>query len=298
MGQRWSIALVAIGIGLSISASPSQSATITYESMIASSDLVVHAVVRGVSRDKVPIQDFMIGDARPEAKLSILILDLEVREVLKGYHTGPDLTGVVPVGVSSIRTNYSPGEEVILSLTYWKYMRGGSFMVMNDIANFLKVGERWELVEPSESLSPDVPLATLRDIANRAEPAALFKYSAVAAVGRLESITSREERGAIVEVIRMEVLRGVKGVEAGDAITFRATRRLGNLDWQAIVPPFAVGEKWLICLARDEEGLYVLDGTNGVFRVEGETLIQADRVRVPLSVDRFVAKMIEVSSHE
>ncbi len=53
------------------------------------------------------------------------------------------------------------------------------------------------------------------------------------------------------------------------------------------------GEQWLIYLGRDDEGYYLFDATNGAFRVEGDSLIQANRVVVPASRAAFVEKLKE-----
>jgi len=294
-------ALFVVAAELICLASPSRAASSnsSYEVIIERSDLVVRAIVRGLSRDEVPIQEFMPEDPRPDKTLGIILVELEVIDVLKGYHNGAGLTVVVPDQIQSIRTNYNIGDEIVLSMIYWKFMRGGSFMVTNDGGRFLKVGERWEgQLVARGAPSKVIPLDELREVASRCEPKTIFRKADVAAVGRIISLTSHEEGGAVVEDVRMRVLRSVKGVGSGEEILFRATRKPGNLKWQTIVPRFAVGEEWLICLARDEQGLYVLDGTNGVFRVEGERLMQADRVELPVTRDKFVASMLEATSGE
>lgn len=298
--MRWLTVCITAFALLHAIAGGSRSSQSDYETIIASSDLVVHAIVRGIAGDEVPIQDFMPGDPRTDARLNIVILDLEVREVLKGYHTGANFSVVVPKGIQSIGTNYNIGDEIVLPLIFWKFMRGGSFMVTNDGARFLKVGNQWvRQLNTSRSDPPmAVPFTNLRETGARYAPDAVIGRATVAAVGRVEGITSRNERGALVEEIRMDVLRSMKGLRDDDEITFRATRRLGDLKWQTIVPQFVVGEEWIVFLARDEDGFFVLDGTNGVFRVNGDAVVQADRVELPMSTTRFVARMAEVSGHE
>jgi hypothetical protein len=252
--------------------------------------------------------DFMPGDVRPDATINIIVLEVEIRHVLKGYHVGSHFMDVVvPHGISGLRTDYNVGNEVVLSTIYWKYMRGGSYMVMNDGGCFRKVGDTWwnQLV-----ISPNPPLAVtypeIETAAARCLPHVIFGQASLAVIGTIEGITPHRKRTSTPgdntmqspasndprADVRMRVTEVVKGAPGSDTVTFRPVPTDDHaLAAKENVPPFAVGDQWLVFLGKDPTGYFAIDCTNGLFRVKGNSLIQADRVVLPATKSTFIAEM-------
>lgn len=273
-----------------------------YAERIKQSDLVVRGSIVGISRDEVPVQDLFPGDPRPDATRSVLLVDLRILEVLKGQYSEEALTVVVPEGGTSLRFNYAIGNEVILSLIYWKYMRGGSFVVMNDGGRFLRVGDLWENQErvPYGEKPSVVPLSDIRDASFRSEPLQVAKSAVAIVLGTIGEVEKyRLPSGALIENVTLRVTERVSGSHENDVIRFRVVRSNGDgIPWKTRVPKFEEGEQWLLYLGRDADGYFALDGTNGLFRVEGDALIQADRVRIQESKRMFIREMTEVIGDE
>jgi hypothetical protein len=219
-------------------------------------------------------------------------LDLEVREVLKGYHVGVDLTVVIPGETVLQLADYNVGDEFILCAIYWRFMRCGPYTVTNAGGCFQRLGDnRWANLSSSPTREAlVVPLEDIAAAATRCRPDVVLESAALAVIGTIDEITSyRDPGGALVEVIRAKVSDVIKGAPGTEFVAFRAVLKNGDeLAWNTQVPPFTAGDEWLVFLARDEAGFYVLDGTNGLFRVQGDSLIQADRVLLPVTTDSFI----------
>ncbi|HXV12848.1 MAG TPA: hypothetical protein VEC56_01450 [Candidatus Krumholzibacteria bacterium] len=269
---------------------------------------MVHGFVHDISRDEVPAQDFMPGDQRSDATINVIVLEIEIRHVLKGYHVGSHFMDVVVVqGIPWLRTDYNVGNEVVLSTIYWKYMRGGSYMVMNDGGCFRKVGDTWwnQLV-----IAPNAPLAVayseIEMAAARCLPHVILGQASLAVIGTVDGISPHRKSTSTpsenarqiparndprADVI-MRVTDVVKGTPGGDTVTFRPVPTDDHARAaKENVPSFAVGDQWLVFLGRDATGYFAIDCTNGLFRVKGDSLIQADRVVLPATKSTFIAEM-------
>jgi hypothetical protein len=90
--------------------------------------------------------------------------------------------------------------------------------------------------------------------------------------------------------VRMRLTGVVKGTPGSDTVTFRPVPTDDHaLAAKENVPPFAVGDQWLVFLGKDSTGYFAIDCTNGLFRVKGDSLIQADRVVLPATKFSFIA---------
>ena len=123
--------------------------------------------------------------------MGVIVLELEIRHVLKGYHVGSHFTSVVvPEGIAFIRTDYHIGDEVIVSAIYWKYMRGGSYTVTNDAGCFRKSGDKWLnalVISPNPPV--EVELSEIEKVIASCRPEALLRIVEVAAIVRVESVS-------------------------------------------------------------------------------------------------------------
>lgn len=250
----------------------------------------------------------MPGDVQPDATMDIIVLEVEIHHVLKGYHVGSHFIDVVvPHGISGLRTDYNVGNEVVLSTIYWKYMRGGSYMVTNDGGCFRKIGDTWW---NQLEISPNPPLAVtypeIEAAAARCLPHVIFGQASLAVIGTIEGITPHRKsmstpsgNGRLAPAgndpradALMRVTEVVKGALGGATVTFRPVPTDDHaLAAQENVPPFAVGDQWLVFLGKDSTGYFAIDCTNGLFRVKGDSLIQADRVVLPATKFTFIAEM-------
>lgn len=265
-----------------------------YANIVRHSDLVVHGIVTDISRDEVPATNLFHADPRTDATITILILRLKLQEVLKGYHSTPDLTLVVPQGISSIRTDYNVGNEVILSAIYWQYMKGGAYMVTNDTGCFRNWKGRWFCQNIQSDDETEVPMDSIRAAIDRSRPEVVAESAAIVAIATIEKNSSRRpptENTASAwgdRMITATLTNVLTGPSETDVVQFRTMRRMGDNS-----PQFTPGEQWLIYLGRDDDAYFLLDATNGAFRVEGDSLIQANRVVVPDTRDAFVARLKE-----
>ena len=254
----------------------------------------MHGIVSGISRDEVPATNLFHADPPSDATITVLILQLKVHEVLKGYHATPNLVLVVPQAIVSLRTDYNVGNEVILSAIYWKSMRGGAYMVTNDSGCFRNWNGRWfcqNIRSPNET---EVPMDSIRAVVDRSRPEVIARSAAIVAIATVEKDSSRHQATVntapawgdrIITAILTDVLTGPSDTEV---VKFRTMRRMGENS-----PQFTVGEQWLIYLGHDDDGHYLLDATNGAFRVEGDSLVQANRVVIPETRESFVERLKE-----
>jgi len=239
------------------------------------SDLVVRGKVRGSHLVEVPVSDIVPADKR-DATQEVLVIDIDVDEVLKGYSTGSPL----PVAMLlDVHKKFVVGTEMVLPLTFWKSLMGGSFIVTNQQSVFVRIGDEWLAQGAPVSLRS---IDELRYEAQSGAPEALYAQSSSVVLGEIINIATKDVAGATIALVDFDVesvLKGPSGHE--EHVRFRVVLRGGEeLGWKTVAPTFEAGQDWLLFLARDSEGLYLLDGALGAFEVDGADLIQGGRRRL------------------
>lgn len=266
-----------------------------YKDELVYSDLVVVGIIRDLTPELVPVQEFMPGDPRENVSFRITTARLEIGEVLRGSFEKRTMSVVIPgghpgdrVGLAHLSYNYEIGDTVILSLMFWEFMKGGSFILRSDKGRYLKQGDRW-VNQAQENIS--LTMKDVRMVVRAAHPTMLLEKADVVGIGRVSSIESVEMDGVEVDRITVQLSTTWKGGLEGKRLTFRIARRGGlALDWWRPVPEVvAIGEEWIIFLKKDSKGYYPFAGTNGLLKVEGQDLILNDRVRHEMSKADFVS---------
>lgn len=249
-------------------------------------DLVIRGSVVGSRLVTVPVSDVVPPDVR-DATQEVLVIDIDVEEVFKGYAAGSPLPVAMLVDV---HREFAVGTEVVLPLTFWRSLMGGSFIVTNQRGMFVRVGDQWLAQGAPVSLRS---IEELRDVARAGGPEALYAQSSSVLVGEIVGIATKDEGGATIALIDLDVESALKGAHVkGERVQYRVVLRGGEeLGWKTFGPPFEVGQVWLLLLARDSEGFYLLDGTFGAFEVDGGDLIQGGRRRL-VGARRGIQKIV------
>lgn len=265
-------------------------------------DLVVKGVVEFLDGERVPVQAYMPSDPRPDVTIPISVVRLRVLDVLKGSYHKPSLTFVVPggepgspVGLSDMSYDLDVGNQVVLSLVFWKYMKGGMYMLRSDLGRWDKSDGDWVNHAHREvTEGPDAIRAALAP----AEPERMFAQADVVVAGKVTNSHMEEQDGVGVDVVTVQVIDAWKG-KPGATLTFRAIPRGGmNLAWWRPVPAIETGTEWVFFLKKYDDWYFPFAGTNGLLRIDGDRLIRASATDYGISKPELKKRLTRGRSHE
>jgi hypothetical protein len=296
--------MVAVGATLALAISPARVSADawSYRDEMLYTDLVVRGIVQKTEGMRVPVQDYMPGDPRPDVTIPVSVVTLQVLEVLKGHHKGAMLTFVVPggepgspVGLADLSYDLAPGEEEVFSLVFWKPMRGGSYMLRSDLGRWDRSAGKWVNREDAAvSVSKD----EINAMVEPGQPAEMFRNADLVVVGTIEGIHPEKRGAATVETVSVRVVESWKG-EAGGTVDFQAVSKGGfDLAWWRPVPKLSRGEQWVFFLKKLDGGYFPFAGTNGLLRVVDGRLLQNNAIDYGVSKEELKQRLERGERHD
>jgi len=251
---------------------------------------------------RVPVQDYVPSDPRADVTFPVSVVTLRVLDVMKGPHTGQTLTFVVPGGVPGSRigltdTSYDLGigDEVIVSLVFWKTVRGGSYGLRSDLGRWDASNGNWVNKQHAET---SVGLDDIQAVVNAGKPEKLFEDADLVIEGTVGEIRREEQDGVGVLSISVKVGEWWKG-RSGDIVDVRVIHGGGfDLDWWRLVPAMKTGEDWVLFLKKRDGGYFAFAGSNGTLRVANGRLIQNNAVDYGLSRDELRQRLLKGGRYE
>jgi hypothetical protein len=267
---------------------PSNSfAGLSYKESILYADVVVHGTIIGYRTERVPYDNYIPDTPDIGNGIRITILTIDVLDILKGHLESREIEAVIPGGypgqargMSGFKYNYEIGDEIVIPLIYWEFMKGGSYLLRSDKGRFIRNGDLW-----INQRNPDitVKLEDLIAIAAKGEVEEVAKGAEFIGCGTVLEINQQQIGRSLIETINIRLTDVWKGTEReGDQISFDVVRKGGaELSWYAPAPKFDLDGQWIVFLKKHDGNYYSFAGTNGLLRINGSEIIQAERVKLP-----------------
>lgn len=242
-------------------------------------DAIVVGMIRDLNGIDVPVQEFMPGDPREDVLFPVTLLTLTVTEVIGGDLNQGTLEAVVPggrprapVGLSGFSYDYNVGEEVLLALTYSKYMRGGAYLVSGDLGSFVRRGGVWQ---NRGDENETVDKQTVREIVQRASPAAISREADVVISGVVSSVVREKSGDVVVDRVSFAQPTMLLG-SAPRTEEVLIVRTIADKRWRPC-PVISAGEQWIFFLSRSGDLIWPHWGSNGTFLVDGNKIVKNGR---------------------
>jgi hypothetical protein len=267
------------------------------------SDLVVRGVITDIETGLVTMDNWLSATHRPDRRLPITKVELDIKEVIKGYWQEQRLTFVSPGGYppdsgdrDDIRVdihidtdrfkysyNYTVGEEIIVALRYSPRMVGGSYMVGSDEGRYIKRNGEWVNQGTNEA---SISIKEMRELARSVEPVSLVSDADVVVSGIVREV-SIDTLGRFTEIQRilLSVDRIWKGTGMSDKVEFAMVIKRGKgLPWyRGPVPAIGIGEEWVCFLKNGPCGLFPFAGMNSLLQLVGDEVVRNKSVRCSYS---------------
>lgn len=259
----------------------------TLEETFLYSDLVIDGVVETIMTLKVPARQFIPNSGAVGPDIPVAVILFKVNRVLAGY-TQPDHIKIVAT-VSKSYHNYfdmAEGDRYILSLHYG----GGkeSFFYKKYISRmtherFFIKDSRWFQGRKDRPLAEGElsdlyafieEVARERSIENLTRQADLIVGGKVIDVWEENDLT--DDGGKPMQMVRLGIESIMKSAIEIDSTVLTIANVGPDESFRSIgLPDMHLGEEWIVFLKySDETGYYPFAGVNGLFMVEGDTLIR------------------------
>lgn len=261
------------------------------------SDLVVQGVIEGISKVKIPIDDYLPGVIGPDIPMAIMIFRVDT--VLIGYQPGKHISIVANVltSPSVYHFDFVEGERYILSLhlpAKGKLFELGKYVVGSDSHKFLLNGTRWIQGGKVNQLA-EGELQELYDILSKVNHDRSVEHLTKEAelIVRGLVLDSWETREQTREGIDKHITRAkfavrsvLKGTLKDSSLTISMIDRgFYEPSWRTHVPDMHIGEEWIMFLkCAEEPGCYPFAGVNGLFMVEGRELLRNNKNRMHIGL--------------
>jgi hypothetical protein len=263
-------------------------------------------VIADYTTERVPTNNLTPQPEGEKKIFQITNLKLKVIEVLIGNWEEEYLWAVVPGGFPgsgpnmNITYNYSIGDTTVISFRFNKYMKGGSYTVVNDDGRFIF---RNGVGICQHSKCENLTINKIRKITNTAAIKEVIKESDIIIIGMILGISKPKdyyspkivtESSTLVDHVRIKVEEEMKGYIEKDTITIRMMR-MGTFlpNWKIWTPKLYAGERWYFFLKKGEIGYFPFAGSNGLFKIEDNKLIKNGRVVYSLNKAQLQKKVLE-----
>jgi hypothetical protein len=222
-------------------------------------------------------------------KISVLRVTMRVNEVLRG--------AVLPPGEEHVLIVFQPwnalyfaGSEMIVCEHYHAGLK--AYYQAGQYGRYIRKRKNWVSEETPRGhrsfsdadMRAKIASMDLEHVASEAE---------LVIDGDIDSVAWSEFYGpdsssAQFVALRFKLRSVDKGTYAADEIEVRALGEGMYLpEWRKHIPrSFQVSQRWICFLRKNEIGWYPFAGTNGLFRVDGDSLIYDERVNYWHSPDQ------------
>ena len=251
------------------------------------SDRIVRATVVSVSLIEVPSSDLWMDPPElraqlGERKVPVLQAAVRVREVLRGPMTTPEGNDTLLVWDNAIEVVLPIGREVLLCEYFHRdlkaYYQAGSY------GRYVRKGKQWlseQTARGQRRFSDEEIRAKIAsmDIDHVASDAELIVEGIVESFAESDFVGPDSSVAGMI-TITFKVASVEKGTLADDVIVVKTlVNGLYLPEWRKHVPEsYAVGQRWLCFLKKNDVGWYPFAGTNGLLRIEHDGLVYDERV--------------------
>jgi hypothetical protein len=217
-----------------------------------------------------------------DMKITVVRVALDVSEVLRGPSSAAADTFLATGDIAESLDAYSEGVEVLVCMKYHPllrtYYQGSSYGV------YMRAGSDWCSLQTAhghrifgdEEIRAKIASMDIDHVASDAE---LVVEGIVEALAESEIFGPDSSRAGIV-ALTFKVASVKKGTFADDTVVVKAIINGFYLPVSSTHVPrsFAVGQRWLCFLKKNELGWFPFAGTNGLLRIEGDGFIYDERV--------------------
>ena len=271
------------------------------------SDLVVRGSISSLSEADVSTADLWMDPPErrakvPDMKRTMLFVSIDVAEVLRGPAVPSKQTFLVWDDLAEAKRAYRIGNEMIVCGYHHSILN--TYYQTTPYGRYLREGDGWRTEETSRGrrlfadseLRAKISSMALSIVAGEAD---LIVQGVIQSVAKGTVYGPDSTSAELVSIdVRIEVVKKVR--VDGDVVTVVAlTRGLYLPAWRAHVPrDYAIGQRWLCFLKRNEFGWFPFAGTNGFLRVEQDGYVYDERTPYWLSKDRIESAITEASAGE
>jgi hypothetical protein len=251
------------------------------------SDRIVRGPVVSTSYDRVSLSDLWNDSPEvratrlPNDTIPVVRVAIRVDEVLRGpalplgqeyAFLAWDMQGIFPIGLEMVVCLY---QHPVLKAyhqasAYGRYVRKRKNWVSEDTP-------RGRRSFSDADMRGKIASMDLHHVATEAELVFEGDIDSVA----WSDFVAPDSTSAALVTLDFRVRSVHKGAHAGEAIQVKALGEGMYLpEWRKHIPPsLEAGQRWICFLRKNEIGWYPFAGTNGWFRVSGDSLIYDERVR-------------------